>query len=184
MKGNKRSAIGSLVFAVIFAIVGIVAYANDYIILLFHIIPLNGLAFGIIAVLLLAFAIYQLATAGKKDQAAAQAFQEQAANAQQVAMQSAAATPLATPCTVNITHVKGSLGTINHFILMLNGFEAGTMKGKKSLSFGTNIAENSLSVQHSGTGQTAFFVFTAVSGGVVNLSITISMTGAITIAQV
>jgi hypothetical protein len=186
MKGNKRNAIGSLVFAVIFAVVGIIAYANDYIILLFRIIPLNGLAFGIIAVLLLAFAIYQLATASKKDQAATQAFQEQTAGTQQAAMQNAgatSATALATPCTVNVAHVKGMLGAVNHFNVMLNGFEAGILKNKKTLSFTTNIAENSLGLQHSNTGQVVTFPFKAVSGGTVNLSVTISMTGAVSIEQ-
>ncbi|MDR2493303.1 MAG: hypothetical protein LBD25_07625 [Coriobacteriales bacterium] len=186
MKGNMRRAIGSIVFAVIFAGVGIFAYTNDYVYLLFYVIPLSAPVFGVIAVLLFGLAIFQLVTAGKKDEVATQEFQNQAASAQQAAVQDAGATeatPLATPCTINVTHVKGGLGALNHFNVMLNGYVAGTIKSKKSLSFTTGVAENSLSIQHSQSGEVVNHAFRAVSGGVVNLSITINMLGATSISQ-
>jgi hypothetical protein len=186
MSGNKMSAIGSIVFAVIFLIVGILAYSNGYILLLFRFIPLSGPVFVVIAVLLFALGFYQLATAGKKDKAVEENFKATAAAAQQAAAEVAGSsnlTGLATTCTVNVRHAKGILGAVNHLNVMLNGHEVGQLKNKKSMSLGTNVAENSLSVLVSNTGQMATCNFAAISGGTVNLEITISF-GGISVSQV
>lgn len=174
MRGNKQAAIGSLVFAVALAIAGIIVYTNDYILLVFGVIPLSAPVFGVISLLLLATAIFQLATAGKKDQQANQTFKEQATSAHQAALQGVgmdAPTLLDTPCTVNVRHIKGNIGWIYALNLVLNGSDVGALKNKQSLSFYTNVIENSLSVQHSGRGQTTTFAFVAAPGGTVNLSV-------------
>jgi len=49
-----------LIAAVIFAVAGVIAYNTGYVLLLFRVIPLNSFAFGIIAVLMLGWAIFRL----------------------------------------------------------------------------------------------------------------------------
>ena len=58
-----RNALLELIFALILAAVGIYAYLNDFYILLFRIIPLNAIAFGILAAIMLIIAIYSLVKA-------------------------------------------------------------------------------------------------------------------------
>ena len=58
-----RNAILQLLVAVIFAGAGVFAYLNDYIILLFKVIPLNAYVFGAIALILLVLAIFTLVKA-------------------------------------------------------------------------------------------------------------------------
>ena len=58
-----RNAILQLVGAVILAGIGIFAYMNDFYILLFRVIPLNAIAFGILAAIMLAIAIFSLVKA-------------------------------------------------------------------------------------------------------------------------
>jgi hypothetical protein len=183
MKGNRSGAIGSLLFAVLFGVIGVFAYANDYYILLFRVIPLNAAAFGIIAALLLVYAIYQLATAGKRDQEIEATIQQQAATASQAAAANTISpdqglTPLGLPCTVNIAHAKGTLGMVNVLSVALNGFNIGQLKNKQTLSVTTTVAENALTVVNSAApNNPATITFMAVSGGVVNLSIKLSLTG-------
>jgi hypothetical protein len=190
MKGNRSGAIGSLLFAVLFGVIGLLAYTNDYYLLLFRVIPLNFVAFGIIAALLLAYAIYQLATAGKRDQEIEASIQQQAAAASQAAAVGTTApdqglTPLGSPCTVNIAHTKGILGMVNVLSIALNGFNIGQLKNKKTLSVSTTVAENALTVVNSAMPNNPTTVtFVAVSGGVVNLSIKLAAAGGLTIEQV
>jgi hypothetical protein len=183
MKGNRSGAIGSLLFAILFGVIGVFAYANDYYLLLFRVIPLNAAAFGIIAALLLVYAIYQLATAGKRDQEIEATIQQQAVAASQAAAANTIApdqglTPLGLPCTVNIVHTKGTLGMVNVLSVALNGFNIGQLKNKQTLSVTTTVAENALTVVNSAApNNPATITFMAVSGGVVNLSIKLSLTG-------
>jgi hypothetical protein len=66
-KQKKSSGLGSaileLIVAIILAGIGIFAYLNDYQLLLFGIIPLNAIAFGVLAAILLVLAIISLARA-------------------------------------------------------------------------------------------------------------------------
>ena len=66
-KQKKSSGLGSAIFELVIALLlagfGIFAYLNDYQLLLFGIIPLNAIAFGILAVVLLALAIFSLVRA-------------------------------------------------------------------------------------------------------------------------
>jgi hypothetical protein len=180
-KRNTRSAVLYLLAAVLFAGAGVFAYANDYILVLFGLIPLNGVAFGVIAVLMLAVSIYQLVKAPQKDQEEAEVVQQQVSASQQTA---AAATPLSSPCAINITHIKGSVGLVNKLTVVLNGAEIGELKNKKSLNLGTGVSENVLMIIHSGTNGTGSLAFSATAGGVVNLSVSLDLLGQIIIEQV
>ena len=58
-----RTAVFQLLFAVIFAGIGVFAYLNNYYILLFRVIPLNSIAFGILAGIMVIAAIISIVQA-------------------------------------------------------------------------------------------------------------------------
>ncbi|MCL2883809.1 MAG: hypothetical protein FWF30_05035 [Coriobacteriia bacterium] len=68
-KRKKRSlfaAVVSLVISIIFIVVGVYAYVNNYSVMLFGVIPLNWVGFAIIAVVLLTWSVWDTVWAIKE----------------------------------------------------------------------------------------------------------------------
>jgi len=59
-KRSLFSAILGLIIALVFVGFAIIAFLNDYLVMLFGIIPLNWIACSVIAVLLLAWSIWDI----------------------------------------------------------------------------------------------------------------------------
>jgi hypothetical protein len=159
---NTRDGIFSIVFAVIVAIAGAIAYANDYYIVLFRFIPLNEVAFGIVAAALLVFGIYRLISGRKKDQTITENFQAQ----QQAASSLAQFNP---PCTVVVTREKSVLGGKGKLNVLLNGFEVGKIDANKQVALTTSAPQNILTFVYGPNNATSVLNFTAIPGGVVNI---------------
>ncbi|MDR3315553.1 MAG: hypothetical protein LBS98_03610 [Coriobacteriales bacterium] len=163
MKNNTRNGIFSIIFAIIVAIVGVLAYTNGYYILLFRIIPLNEVAFGLVAAALLAYGIYELVSGSKKDQVIAESFQAQ----QQVAGTS---TQLNAPCTIVLTRDKGLIGGLYKLNVLLNGLEGGKIGTKGQVTLTTSVTQNTLTVVYGPNNAISALDFTAIPGGVVNIT--------------
>ncbi len=171
---NKINAIVGFVFAAFFLIAGIIAYSTGYIITIAR-IPLSGTAFIIIAVLVLAYAIFALVRAPKKDKENEQQYQ---AEVKSIAQQQDASgnvaqnrTTLAAPCTIVIAHTKGALGLVNKLSVVINGQPAGEIKQKGSLHIQTPFAENTVTIIQSNTRATATINVIAGANGTINLKI-------------
>ena len=168
-KTKTSSAIGSLIFAILFAVGGAFAYANNYHIVIFNVIPLNGLAFFIIAVLLLAFAVYGLVKARGTDKTSVDFVQTQLAQAQ--AMQTRA-TPLSAPCAVTLSLPKVAGQATKQVTVYLNGQQVGVLKTNDTIQVVTHVCENSLLVVNTGGGsQPTQFPFAAIASMMINVAI-------------
>jgi hypothetical protein len=169
---HRKNAIISLIFTVVFIIVGIVVYSSGYIILLFRFIPLSAPVFAILAILLLAYSIWQFISAKKEDEVQVQALEAQSTAASLQGQ-------LTAPTTVTLTRQGKAIGAIYKLEVALNGQAIGKIKNKETITFVATVPENDLLVVYPPTGNSNSLHFTAAPGGTINITTYVNAQAAI-----
>jgi hypothetical protein len=164
---NAGAVIGSLIGGVALAIFGlsIIYFAATF---ESWIYSLFGVAMIIFGASLAFRAIFLFSTAKELDRTEKTDFERRRSDAGERAIESQR---LDTPCAVIIAHADGFIGALASVAIMLNGENAGKLKNKQSLTMHTLAAENTIMAVYSLDKNQRSIVFTASSGGVVNIGV-------------